>query len=121
MATITEDQLGELLNAMDDAIEYRYPDTSGCSACAEKEAEKPGKMCGDHEGDQEAYERYMALSVVLSNLAGRRPVCDLCGPEKFGIHGIGHAIPGYESERERLARFEASTPAFGGQDSNRAT
>jgi hypothetical protein len=42
--SFTTGQLGELQNALDDAIEYRGPDNSHCPECTHEE------MCGDHAG-----------------------------------------------------------------------
>lgn len=60
------DYLGTVLNALDDAIEYREPDNGSCPDCT------TGQMCADHAGDKEAADEYRAVRQLLEPAAGRQ-------------------------------------------------
>ena len=62
LSDISRSHLGELLNALDDAIGYREPETGHCPDCTETE------MCDDHVGDQEAADSYRSLRARLTEL-----------------------------------------------------
>ena len=54
--------LGEIENALDDAIGYREPDNGTCPGCT------PEGLCGDHQADQDAADSYRALKARVQEL-----------------------------------------------------
>jgi hypothetical protein len=65
---LTPEQVGELQNALDDAIEYRGPGNGSCHDCT------PQRMCDDHQGDKEAADSYRDLRGRLADLLGQREI-----------------------------------------------
>lgn len=65
---LTTEQLGELQNALDDAIDYREPDNGSCHGCT------PQRMCSDHQGDKDAADSYRLLKDHLGILLGQREI-----------------------------------------------
>jgi len=65
---LTPEQVGELQNALDDAIEYWGPDNGSCHDCT------PQRMCADHQGDKEAADSYRDLRGRLADLLGQREI-----------------------------------------------
>lgn len=54
-SSLTPRDLGEIANALDDAIGYREPGNGHCPDCT------PEAMCDDHQGDKEAADSYRLL------------------------------------------------------------
>lgn len=66
--TLDEAQLGTVLDALDDAVEYRRE--RGGEPCMACEAEYGG-LCYDHAADEGRYDRYAATARQLRQEAGR--------------------------------------------------
>lgn len=64
---LTRDDLGALVNALDDAAEYREPDNGSCHDCT------GAQMCSDHAGDKEAADSYRVLRGRLEQLLAPEP------------------------------------------------
>ena len=62
MRWLTSGDLGEIANALDDAIDYREPDNGACHSC------DPGRLCSDHQGDKDAADSYRQLKARVQAL-----------------------------------------------------